>query len=233
MGSTRLPGKVLAKIAGRSMLEHVVKRVRRVRGVSEVVVATTASPRDEVIIQECGHINAPVFRGSESDVLDRHYRAAREWNAEGIVRISADCPLVDPGESGRVVAAFLAEAADLAANDLTASYPVGLGTEVMTAAALELAWRDATQDYERTHVTPYMFQHAERFRLVNVAAPADYSRLRWTVDSREDLEFVRAVYDRLDGSGVFDWHAVLSLLAREPGLYELNRHIRQKTLLEC
>lgn len=233
MGSTRLPGKVLAEIGGQSMLNRVVERVRCIPGVGEVVVATTESAPDEAVVQECTRIGAPVFRGSEGDVLDRYYRAAEAYRAEGVVRVSADCPLIDPGESGRVVDAFLAEAADLAANDLTPSYPTGMGTEVMAAAALGSAWRDATLAYERTHVAPYLFQHPERFRLVNVASSVNYSHLRWTVDTSEDLEFVRAVYSRLDGSGGFDWQAVLSLLAREPGLVDLNRHIRQKTLEEC
>jgi len=233
MGSTRLPGKALADIEGKPMLEHVVGRVRRMARLSEVVVATTRSPQDEPIVNTCDGIGVRVFRGSEQDVLDRYWQACRSFEADGVVRISSDCPLIDPGESTRVADAFLAQAPDFAANDLKPSYPVGLGTEVMTTAALETAWREAKQPYERQHVAPYIYQHPERFRLVNVAAPSDHSDLRWTVDTAQDLDFVRAVYARLGGNGMFDWHAVLDLLAREPALLELNRNVRQKMIEEC
>ena len=215
------------------MLERVAERVRKIAGLHEVLVATTVSPRDEPILRECHRMGVPVFRGSENDVLDRYWQACQTRAADGVVRISADCPLIDPGESSRVVGAFLDQRPDFAANDLTPSYPVGLGTEVMTAAALETAWRDAKQPYERQHVAPYIYQHPERFRLVNVAAPSDYSHLRWTVDTPQDLDFVRAVYARIGGNGMFDWRAVLDLLAREPALLELNCGIRQKRIEEC
>ncbi len=232
MGSTRRPGKVLADIAGQPMLERVVKRVQSIEGLQEVLVATTGLPRDEPVLEECQRMGVPAFRGSENDVLDRYWRASQAYAADGVVRISADCPLIDPGESSRVVESFLDERPDFAANDLTPSYPLGLGTEIMTAAALETAWREAQLPYERQHVAPYIYQHPGRFRLVNVAAPSDYSHLRWTVDTPEDLDFVRAVYARLDGDGMFDWRAVLDLLAREPVLLELNRGIRQKAIEE-
>ena len=233
MGSTRLPGKALAEIEGRTMLARVVERVRRIAGLSEVVVATTLDERDEPIIQECDCIGVSVFRGSENDVLDRHWQVCQAYQADGVVRISSDCPLIDPGVSTRVLEVFLRECADFAANDLKPSYPVGLGTEIMTATALARAWREAKQPYERQHVAPYIYRHPEYFRLINVAAPSDYSHLRWTVDTPQDLEFVRAVYARLNGSGMFDWQAVLDLLPREPALLELNRNIRQKAIEEC
>jgi len=110
---------------------------------------------------------------------------------------------------------------------------LALGAEVVSAAALHAAWREATKDYERQHVTPYIYQHPEQFRLINVESPTDQSHLRWTVDTKEDLDFVRAIYARLDGSGVFGWRDVLEALAREPELLETNRNIRQKSLEEC
>jgi spore coat polysaccharide biosynthesis protein SpsF len=231
VGSSRLPGKVLAAIAGESMLSRVIERVRRIPGLSEVVVATTLGPEDEAIVEECGRIGAAVFRGSENDVLDRYYGACKEHEADAVVRITSDCPLVDPVESGKVIDAFLAQEADLAPNDIKATYPIGLGTEVVARKALHLAWSQATKPYERQHVTPYIYQHAEQFRLINVESPVDYSSLRWTVDTPADLEFVRAVYARLKVD--FDWREVLALLEREPGLIEINRNVRQKALEEC
>ena len=209
MGSSRLPGKVLADIGGQSMLSRVIERVRRIGRLSEVVVATTLAPEDDAIIEECGRIGAPFFRGSENDVLDRYYGACREREADAVVRITSDCPLIDPVESGKVVDVFLAQAADLAANDIKTTYPLGLGTEVIARKALHLAWSNATKPYERQHVTPYIYQHPEQFHLVSAEAPANHGNLRWTVDTPPDLEFVRAVYARLGGS--FDWHDVLCL----------------------
>jgi spore coat polysaccharide biosynthesis protein SpsF len=163
--------------------------------------------------------------------LDRYYCACKEHEADAVVRITSDCPLIDPVESGKVVDAFETQAADLAANDIKATYPLGLGTEVVSCKALHLAWRQATKPYERQHVTPYIYQHPEQFRLVNVESPSNYSSLRWTVDTPADLEFVRSVFARLDGD--FCWHDVLSLLEREPGLIEINRNVRQKAIEEC
>jgi len=174
-----------------------------------------------------------VFRGSENDVLDRYWQACNNYKADGVVRINSDCPLIDPGEAGWVVDVFLEREPDFAANDIEPSYPAGMGTEVMTAAALETAWREAWQPYERQHVSPYISRRPERFRLINVAAPADYSHLRWTVDTRDDLDFVRAVYAALGGDEMFDWRAVLDLLRRQPALLELNGHVRQKAIEEC
>ncbi len=231
MSSSRLPGKVLADIAGQSMLHRVIERVRRIPGLSEVVVATTLASEDEAIVKECDRIGAPFFRGSENDVLDRYYGACRQHEAEAVVRITSDCPLIDPMESRKVIDAFLAQAADLAANDIKTTFPLGLGTEVVAREALHLAWSHATKPYERQHVTPYIYEHPEQFHLVSVESPSNHGNLRWTVDTPPDLEFVRAVYARLSGS--FCWQDVFSLLEREPDLIEINRHIRQKALEEC
>jgi spore coat polysaccharide biosynthesis protein SpsF len=232
MGSTRLSGKVLLDLAGRTMLARVVRRVRRAPAVDEVVVATTAAPGDDPIVEECQRLEVACFRGSEPDVLDRYFRAAAAHQADVAVRITADCPLIDPGETGRVIRAFLDRKPDYASNILRRTYPRGLDTEVMTSATLARAWREATEPYQRTHVTPYVYQHPESFRLLAVTGEADLSAHRWTVDSPEDLELVRAVYRRMDGGDAFSWHDVLRLTAEEPWLGELNRHVRQKQLVE-
>ena len=232
MGSTRLPGKVLLDLAGRTMLARVVRRVRRAPGIDEVVVATSVASGDDPIVEECRRLDAACFRGSEPDVLDRYYRAAAALQADVAVRITADCPLIDPGESGRVVRAFLERKPDYASNILCRTYPRGLDTEVMTAATLARAWREATEPYQRTHVTPYVYQHPERFRLLAVTGEEDLSVHRWTVDAPDDLELVRAVYLRMDGEDAFSWHDVLRLVREEPWLGELNRHVRHKQLVE-
>ena len=230
MGSTRLPGKVLMQICGRSMLDWVVTRTLHARMLDEVVVATTDSPADDAIVAECAQLGVPVFRGSEEDVLDRYHRAAEAYDAETVVRITSDCPLIDPEVVDLVVQAFRDTAPDYAGNALERWFPRGLDCEAMSSAALMTAWRDARQPYERTHVTPYIYQHPELFRLASVRAPSNHGALRWTVDTVEDLEFVRAVYAGIQTTDAISYHDVLDLLQVQPKLAEINQGVRQKRL---
>jgi spore coat polysaccharide biosynthesis protein SpsF len=229
MGSTRLPGKVMKDIGGETMLARVVWRARRAKLLDEVVVATTNKSADTPIIAECGKLDVPVFRGDEQDVLDRYYRSAQANRAEAVVRITSDCPLIDPEIIDEVIHAFLKEKPDYASSTF---YPRGLDIEVMTMTSLERAWHESNKSYHRIHVTPYIYQNPDMFRLLTVKAEEDYSNYRWTVDTREDLNFVRSVYSRLDNTDAFGWHDVLTVLDQEPELIELNRHIRQKSLEE-
>ncbi len=232
MGSTRLPGKVLKSIAGRSMLARVCRRVCRAAMIDEVVVATTTEPADQAIADECNRLGVACFRGSENDVLDRYRHAAKRHGADAVVRITADCPLIDPDVVDRVVRCFLATRPDYASNTLKRTWPCGLDTEVLSTEALDRAHREATEPYERVHVTPYLYRHGERFRLLPVTCREDLGELRWTVDSAEDLQFVRAIYHRLDGDA-FSWREVLHMLAAEPGIAQLNGHVRQTELVEA
>jgi spore coat polysaccharide biosynthesis protein SpsF len=232
MGSTRLPGKVLKDIGGETMLARVVKRTQRATSLSQVVVATTTSLADAAIVTECVRLKVPVFRGDEEDVLDRYYQAGQAHKADAVVRITSDCPLIDPGVVDQVVQAFLDARPDYASNTLERTYPRGVDTEVVTMTALHRAWREAREPYQRVHVTPYFYQNPQLFRLLSVKADADYSRYRWTVDTSEDLAFVQTVYTRLGNDDAISWRAVLTLLESEPVLAELNRYIQQKELSE-
>jgi len=232
MGSTRLPGKVLKDIGGATMLARVVRRTQRARLLDGVVIATSVAEPDEAVVIEASKLGVPVFRGSEEDVLDRYYQAALAHKAEVVARITSDCPLIDAEVIDHVVSVFLHEAPDYASNSLIRTYPRGLDIEVMAMEALARAWREAREPYERAHVTPYIYRNPEKFRLLSVKSDTDYSAYRWTVDTPEDLELVRAVYARLDCGDDFGWRDVLEVQAREPGLIELNRHIRQKALEE-
>jgi spore coat polysaccharide biosynthesis protein SpsF len=232
MGSTRLPGKVLAGIQGRPMLWHVVQRVRRAKTLNQIVVATTTQRTDDAIADFCSEQGFDCFRGSENDVLGRYYQASREYGADAIVRITSDCPLIDPEIVDRTVWAFLEESPDYASNSIVCSFPRGLDVEVMSLAALEVAWREATQDYQRAHVTPYLYENPRRFKILSVAADGDYSTQRWTVDTREDLEFVRTVYSRFEHQD-FLFKDVLRSIEREPAIAEINRSITQKALQEA
>lgn len=225
MGSTRLPGKTLMDIAGRPMLARLVARTRRIPGLQRVIIATTDRPADQAILRFAASEDLPAFVGSENDVLDRVYRTARQHGVSVIVRVSPDCPLLDPGVSGAVLARFLDArgAFDYVSNTQPPTYPDGLDTEVFSFVALERAWREARLASDREHVTPYIYGRGE-FRLDNVSHAHDLSGLRWTVDVEEDLEFVRAVHARLGAMGdTFGMEDVLELLRREPALEAINR----------
>lgn len=232
MGSTRLPGKVLKDIGGQTMLARVVRRTQQAASVDEVVVATSASATDVPIVSECSRLDVPVFRGDEEDVLDRFYQAAQVHNAQAVVRITSDCPLIDPSVIDKVVYAFMTTQPDYACNILERTYPRGLDTEIMSLSALGRAWRGATDVYQRVHVTPYLYQNPDLFRLLSVTNAQDYSGYRWTVDTLEDLVFVRAVYEGLGNHNQIGWQDVLCLLQQNPALVDLNRSVQQKALHE-
>jgi spore coat polysaccharide biosynthesis protein SpsF len=231
MGSTRLPGKVLAEIRGHPMLWYVVERTRAAETLDKVVVATTTQPADNVIVEFCREQGIDCFRGSEPDVLDRYYHAAREQSADAVVRITSDCPLIDPRIVDKTVRAFIAERPDYASNRIVPTFPRGLDTEVMSFGTLEVAWREARQPYQRTHVTPFIYENPDRFTILSVTGEHDYSAYRWTVDTPQDLELVRAVYARLGGEG-FVLNDVVRLMEREPELADINRSVAQKALHE-
>jgi spore coat polysaccharide biosynthesis protein SpsF len=230
MGSTRLPGKVLMDLGGETVLARVLGRLRRAIMIEEIVVAITDSAADDAIIRECERLEASCFRGSEDDVLDRYYEAARMFAAEVVVRITSDCPVIDPDLVDETIGAFQVQCGDYCSNSFPRTYPRGLDTEVFTMNALEQAWRHAHQPYEREHVTPYFYEHPELFRLVSHQGQIDYSQYRWTLDTEEDRELLREIYARFDNKDDFSWREVIQLMEREPELAELNSHVIQKTL---
>jgi len=230
LGSSRLPGKVLADLAGRTMLARVVRRLRRCRRLDEVVVATSTSPADDDVAAECGRLDVPVFRGSEADVLDRYYQAALFHGAGVVVRVTADCPLIEPEIVDLVVERFRTTRADYARNTETRTYPRGLDAEAVALPALVMAWHLARAEYERAHATPFLYGNPDMFRVTSVTHAIDYSGHRWCVDTPDDLRLLRAIYQRFDGDDRCHWLEVLNLLAREPSLGELNRHVAQKPL---
>jgi spore coat polysaccharide biosynthesis protein SpsF len=221
MGSKRLPGKVLSMIEGRTMLERVVERARRAERVSRVVVATSEAPEDDAIATVCRESTIDVFRGSEHDVLARYLGAARQFDADPIVRVTADCPLLDPAAVDAVVGRFEVGDVDYAANINPPTLPDGLDTEAFSRNALERAAREARLRSEREHVTPYIRNHPEIFRIANVRHARDLSAMRWTVDEPDDLELVRAVYAEF-GNHDFGMEDVLRLLAEQPDLARAN-----------
>ncbi|MFN8456749.1 MAG: glycosyltransferase family protein [Anaerolineae bacterium] len=241
LGSSRLPGKTLMEINGRPMLGHLVDRVRQIQGIEQVIIATTIRSIDQAIA-DFGKIEGlPVYIGSEEDVLDRFYQAARRFNASVIVRVTPDCPLLDVEVSRQVLVRFLQGDVDYASNTNPPTFPDGLDTEVFSFAALEQAWHEAKLSSEREHVTSYIWKNPDKFRLANVVGERNLSALRWTVDEPQDLAFVRAVYEHL-GPDSFGMAAVLDLLETQPDLGKANftiernqgyqKSLRQDKLME-
>jgi len=224
MGSARLPGKVLADICGRPMLWHVMNRVSFVPSIEWMVVGTSVKPADNQIAEFCLKNGFDHFRGSELDVLDRFYHAAKHYAADVVVRIAADCPLIDPQVVAGVLKIYLEGAHDYVTNTLRYTYPDGQDVEIFSFEALETAWSEARLPHEREHVTPYL-RTSGRFRVFNVENEVDLSaqNLRWTVDEPADLEFVRAVFDRLGTNGqIFGLADVLDLLDKESDLGQIS-----------
>ena len=235
MGSTRLPGKVLREIAGETMLYHVVRRTHQAKLVNRVVVATTESSEDDPIIEECFKLQVPVFRGSTNDVLDRYYRAASKYQAHAVVRITSDCPLIDPETIDMVIRKYLDSDADYAALGIEGGFPRGMDIEIFNFTTLEKTHMEAKKDYEREHVTPYIYQHPELFKIHFLEAKGKLRMpaFRLTVDTEEDLRLMREIFKRLyNNRTVFSIEKVIDLLDEHPELLEINAHIHQKELGE-
>jgi len=236
MSSKRLPGKVLLDIGGEPMLVRVVERTLRASTVDNVIVATTTSSSDDPVADLCRERGFPFLRGSLNDVLDRYFQAAQIFEADVIVRVTADCPLIDPGLIDHTVAEFLRSGVDFAANRLpppyTRTYPIGLDVEVCTFQALERAWKEAKERYEREHVMPYFYDVEGRFQILHVVHEDNLGDIRWTVDTEEDLELVRRVYDLLADEGDFTWLDIVALFETDPELAEINAQVKHKNLMD-
>ena len=198
MSSTRLPGKVLKPVVGRPMLGRQIDRLRRSRRIHTLVVATSTQPSDNAISDFCAAEDIRCFRGPLEDVLGRFQGAVEAFEgAEHVVRLTADCPLIDWAVVDDAIALHLRERADITGNAVVRSYPDGLDVEVMTVAALKAADRGAQGSYEREHVTPYLYRHPELFRCVHLVQQPDLAALRWTVDTAEDFRILEAVFGGL------------------------------------
>jgi spore coat polysaccharide biosynthesis protein SpsF (cytidylyltransferase family) len=236
MGSQRMPGKVIEDIAGRPLLAHVIDRVMRSRMVSRVAVATSIQLADSEVVAISDEAGVAWFRGSEEDVLDRFLGAARHFEADAVVRICGDCPLIDPGVIDEAVSLHLREGADYTDNcRLVKTFPRGLDVEVMNTDALEMAARDGQAPQDREHVTFYFYHsRPDRFQiaLLEARGPLRRPELRLTVDVPEDLALMRAIYDRLYGAeGYVAAEQAIELLDREPMLAALNAGVQQKAVV--
>lgn len=233
MTSSRLPGKVLLPLAGEPMLTRLIERLRRVQRVDGIVIATTTNATDDLIAALCDKLGVPCHRGSEHDVLSRYADAARLHGADLVVRITSDCPLIDPALIDQVIAVYAKGDSDYASNMLPPTWPYGMAVEVFGAAALQQAHTEATLPAEREHVTPFIYWHPERYRLRNVASPVDLSHHRWTVDTPEDYELVRRLFETLHPiNPEFTQADILTLLDAHPDWMSLNQRVQQKPATE-
>jgi spore coat polysaccharide biosynthesis protein SpsF len=249
MSSSRLPGKILADIAGQPMLGRVFIRTSRAAFVSQTFFATTTDPSDDPVAEYCDFSGIPFTRGSLYDVLDRYYQAAKQAKADVVVRITADCPVIDPGLIDNVVNTLLEDEYDFVCNRLPPpwhrTYPIGLDVEACTFKVLEKAWREARKPQHREHAMPYFYEGVELTRQsrtlemgtsprgYNIALlhhTADFGDYRWTVDTPEDLEFMRQVYSHFDERDDFTWKEVLDLVHDNPELMKINAGVKHKTL---
>jgi spore coat polysaccharide biosynthesis protein SpsF len=233
MTSTRLPGKVLKEILGKTLLEYLVERLRRVRLADEIVIATTVNDTDIPIVDLCNRLGVCVTRGSENDVLARYYEAAKMHGADMIVRVTSDCPLIDPVVIDRIIAFYRDHPGeyDYVSNSLTQSFPYGMAAEVFPFKALEEAHRDAVAEPEREHVSPFIYTRPERYRIGQVIQRENLSHHRWTVDTPEDFDLVERITSALYPlKPTFDMQDILELLKHHPDWVEINSHVHQKKL---
>jgi spore coat polysaccharide biosynthesis protein SpsF len=229
MTSTRLPGKVLKTILDKPLLEYQIERLQRVRNIDELVIATTINMTDEPIVSLCHQLGIHCYRGSENDVLSRFYGAAQEYAADAVVRITSDCPLIDPQIIEQVVDFYKSTDYDYVSNCLERTYPRGMDTEIFSMLALSEAFAEATTIPDREHVTPFIYRQSERYRLGYVYYEKDYSHYRWTVDTQEDFALIRRIIEALyPQQPEFTLEVCLDLLNQHLDWAQLNSHIEQK-----
>ncbi len=222
-GSTRLPGKVLLPLADKTVLEHVIERTAKAKLIDEVIVATTMKKEDLPIVKMVANMGFRVFTGSEKDVLDRYYQCARLAEADCIVRITSDCPLVDPNIIDMVVKKHIEASADMVYNDL---YPNGFDLGTFTFDLLKRAWKEARLLSEREHVVPYMFKIAKKIE--KVICPENLSHIRLTLDRKEDYEVLKIVFDNVyTKKRDFTFEDVMEFIRDNPEIIKINAHIQR------
>ena len=249
MSSSRLPGKILADITGQPMLQRVFIRTSRAASVSQTILATTTDASDDPVAEYCNFSGIPCTRGSLYDVLDRYYQTAKQAKADVVVRITADCPVIDPVLIDDVVNTLVEDEYDFVCNRLPLpwhrTYPIGLDVEACTYKVLAKAWKSAKEPQHREHAMPYFYEGVELsavsrqrsegvsprgFKVAMLNHTVDFGDYRWTVDTPEDLEFMREVYARFKGRDDFSWKEVLDLVHDNPDLMKINAAVQHKTL---
>lgn len=229
--STRLKGKIFKEISGKPMLWHVINRLSYSKLIDKIVVATTLDIEDDRTEEFCTANHIPYYRGSVEDVLSRYYKTARVFNAGTIIRITSDCPLIDPVIIDKMLTEYELEKelCDYMSNVVQRSFPRGLDTEIISFHALEKAFAEARTNSDREHVTPYIYSNPESFKIKSYISSVDYSFHRWTVDTEEDFKLIEAVYNSLyKPDRFFLFEDIIKLFDNNPGLIRINQHVKQK-----
>ena len=233
MGSTRLPGKVMKQLKGKSVLYHVIQRVKQVKMIDEIVLATTTLDEDDVLAEKAKQYGVCVFRGSSENVLSRYYEAAKERKADVVVRITSDCPLIDPLIINKMLEYYNKNDYDVVTNAGSDSekrtYPRGLDTEIFSFKLLENAMINGNKDYHKEHVTPYIYENSnDVYHFLN---DKDFSKYRCTLDTPEDFLLISKIYNELyKGEHSFYLKDIISVFEKNPDYFRINSHVEQKKL---
>ncbi len=233
MTSTRLPGKIMREIMGKSLLEYQLERLGRVSLANSIVVATTTNEADNPVVHLCNRLGVSWYRGSEHDVLSRFYQTAETYDVDILVRVTSDCPLIDPAVIDMVIDYFLLHQSeyDYVSNTLKRTFPRGMDVEVFSRKVLVEAYEESSNLMEREHVTPFFYLRPERFRLGNVSCQKDYSCHRWTVDTLEDFVLIEKIISELyPVHQEFSLEDILKTMNKHDSWFKINQHIEQKSL---
>ncbi len=231
-GATRFPGKVFADIDGKPLLWHVVNRLKYVKNIDGIIIATTVNEKDDQIEEWCRKENVNCFRGSEGDVLNRYYSAVKAFPSEVVVRVTADDPFKEPSVIDKVINKLLVEDLDLVTNNFPPSFPEGLDCEAFTFDVLKLM-EDTTHDaFEREHVTQYVYHNPKKFKIGNVVSDKPLSSYRWTIDTKEDYDMVMAIYKNRDSvkEGIMLMDEILSILEKHPEIVQMNSQVKRSEM---
>lgn len=226
MGSIRLPNKVMKMVNGKPLIEYLLLRVAKAKLIDKVVVATSINSNNDILVSFVNSLGFETYRGSEQDVLSRFYEAAKFYNAATVLRITADCPLVDPILIDSLIGEYFESGSDYATNTLPPTYPDGLDVEVFSFQSLERAYQEALAPNEREHVTPYI-RYSGLFKIHNTLNKIDYSDRRWTVDEVDDFEVVSNIFQYFHPDIYFDWNKIIQIENLRPEMFQKNKHIRR------
>ena len=231
MTSTRLPGKVMKIVCGKPLLEHLINRLKRVKCADQIVIATTVNETEDIIVELCKKLDISYYRGSEEDVLGRYYEAAVEYGGDVIIRITSDCPVIDPDVVSYLIDFYMRNLKkyDYVTNTLKRTYPRGMDAEIVSFKALKEAHFNAYDPLDREHVTPFIRNRPTQYHLHNIKYSSDLSRYRLTVDTSEDMELIRRIFESLYYQNpLFSLNDMLDQMERTPEWETINTHVEIK-----